>query len=592
VSPLPPPISAHRLIGDGRGAALVLPTGEIDWWCAPRFDSPPRLWSLLDPDGARARFVGVRPVDRRDEPAGPTALTCVRADCGLVEVWDALVEDRLVRLVRCLDGPLDIVHRANLGGFDGPWLWPGGDTVLTAPAGEWAALVVSAAGVATTANGEAEARAVRFRALERGAEIPRPWLPGRHQDRAGQALAVLRACTYEGTGAMVASPVTSLPEAPGHDRQFDYRYAWLRDSSLAASVAALVGRHEMAETHLRFLCHLGDRVFESPLVDVTGGTVPQEREVAGVTGWAGSRPVRVGNAARNQIQYDALGFVVEAVSTHLQHGGRLNRETWRLIRAIADRVCVRREEETNGIWELRKPRDLVCAEIGRWIALDRALWIARGWRPWTRRRHWRAARARCRDRVLAELRDDGRLPQVYGGDPDTVDASGLLVVIFRMLDRRDLRAGRLVDAHLRLLGAGPFTYRYEPGLDDGFAGVEGAFVPCSWWAVSALASVGRLAEAEERAEALCAVLPPLLPEEMDPATGQALGNTPLVWSHMEMARALHLLDAAAVRRRFGFAGVVVWRAARHIRRRVWRRGALRGRAGTRLKATLGAKRWG
>jgi GH15 family glucan-1,4-alpha-glucosidase len=291
-----------------------------------------------------------------------------------------------------------------------------------------------------------------------------------------------------------------------------------------------------------------------------------------VRGWADSRPARVGNAARDQVQYDALGFVVEAVATHLQHGGRLDRSTWRLVRAVADRVCDRAEEETSGIWELRKPRDLVCAEIGRWIALDRAIWIARWWRPWTRRRRWRIARRECRRRVLGELRDDGRLPQVYGGDPDAVDASGLLIVIFGLLDRHDARAPRLIDAHLRLLGAGPFLYRYEPGGDDGFAGVEGTFVPCSWWAVSALAVVGRLEDAGARSDALCAALPPLLPEEMDPGSGQALGNTPLVWSHMEMARALHLIDAAHVRRRFGVPGVIVWRVGRHLRFRVPRPG--------------------
>ena len=574
MSGLPPPISAHRLLGDGRACALVLPSAEVDWWCAPRPDSPPRLWSLLDPHGARAWFPGTRPVDVRAEPAGPTALTCLRADCGLVEVWDGLLDDGLVRLVRAREGPLDLTHRASLGGFDGPWHFPETDTTLTAPPGAWMALVVSPAGVALA---DAAPLIERFRRAEEAAatRVVRPRVPSRHENRTRQALAVLRACTYDATGAMVAAPTTSLPEAPGYDRQFDYRYAWLRDSSLAASVAALVGQRDVAETHLRFLCGLGERVFEAPVFDVTGGPVPEEREVPGVAGWADSRPVRVGNAARNQIQYDALGFVVEAISTHLQHGGRLHRPTWRLVRAVADRVCARREEETSGIWELRKPRDLVGAEIGRWIALDRALWIARVYRPWTRRRRWRAARRECRERVLGELRDDGRLPQVYGGDPDDADASGLLMVIFRLLHRRDRRAARLVDAHLRLLGAGPFLYRYEPGRDDGFAGDEGAFVPCSWWAVSALAAVGRVDEAEERADALCAVLPPLLPEEIDPGTGLGLGNTPLVWSHMEMARALHLLDAAAVRHRFGVAGVMVWRLARHLRARVARPGGRR-----------------
>jgi GH15 family glucan-1,4-alpha-glucosidase len=224
---------------------------------------------------------------------------------------------------------------------------------------------------------------------EDDALVARATLPRTSPERARAALRVLRLCTYARTGAVVAAPTTSLPEAPGHDRQFDYRYTWLRDASLAVSVAALLGRGEIGEQYLRFVLRQSrDHGLPSgPMTDVRGEQVPAEREVPGVAGWAGSLPVRVGNDARDQLQYDALGLLVEAVSVHVQTGGVLTGEVWALVRRVADALSADDLDRcTSGIWELREPRDLVSADIGIWIALDRAVWIARGWRPWTRRR--------------------------------------------------------------------------------------------------------------------------------------------------------------------------------------------------------------
>jgi GH15 family glucan-1,4-alpha-glucosidase len=403
-------------------------------------------------------------------------------------------------------------------------------------------------------------------------------LPRFHTGRARDALSVLAACTYEPTGAAVAAPTTSLPEAPGHDRQFDYRYAWLRDDSLAAAVVSLLGRPDLAAAHLRFIERLDGRLLDAPVFAVDAGQVPDERDVPGVAGWQSSRPVRTGNAAKHQLQYDALGFVLDAIWVHATHGGRLTRRLWSVVRLITDRCAAPPEPATNGIWEMREAADFLSADIGRWVALDRAIRLARHRRPWTRRRHWSAARAAARERVLSELPPDGRLPQVAGGDPDRLDASGLLVVVLGLLDGRDPRAVALVDAHLRRLGTGPWLHRYPPG-DDGFAGVEGAFVPCSWWAVAALVAIGRAEEARGRIDALCAALPPLLPEEVDPRTATPLGNTPLIWSHMEMARALWMLEVDTIRRRWGTVGGAAWavlgtfrlrahRSFRHLRARL------------------------
>ena len=600
--PPPPPapspaIGTHRLLGNGTSAALVQRGGEIDWWCAPAFDSPPLLWSLLDPHGAAARWVGARYAGGDDRPAGPTARTLLRCRGRRVTCWDGLLADGertvLVRLVRCDDDDLDLEHELSVGGFDQPWgAWSAGRAELAscslavtgltdasvvgrrlsgrvrAPRGRWGALTVA---VGAALDATADELAERLGRAQGDVEdhLRRARLPRHHPERAADALTVLTACTYRPTGAVIASPTTSLPEAPGHGRQFDYRYTWLRDASLAVSVAALLGHRHTTRAYLRFVEDVvgGVQVPATPLTDIRGGTVPEEREVDGVRGWGESRPVRVGNGARDQVQYDALGMLVEGVSVHLQTGGALRPSTWSMVQDVADQLADDDDPTapSSGIWELRKPAPLVSGDVGRWLALDRAVWIARMRHPLRRRRHWKRARDAARARVVAALGDDGGLPQSYGEQPRQADASALMAALFGMV--RGEQARRLVDVTIRDLEAGPHLYRYEPGGNDGFSGREATFVPMSWWAVAALAAVGRVDDARARADALCAVLPRLLAEEFDPENAMSLGNVPLVWSHIAAARALYILDAAVLRRRYGSVGLTLWRVGRYLRLR-------------------------
>ncbi len=361
---LAPAIGPHRVLSNRRSAALCRPGGELNWWCAPRFDSRPLLWSLLDPMGAGAAWRSTRLIRADQHPAGPTTHTVVRTGQHCVELWDGLVivEEAtvLVRLLRSCGPAVQLVHELRLGGFDQPFaLWTGTDavglddqvSVLGAAShgtdGQWLRSTLIAdrgwtgLGICVGAQpdlGVDDLVAALHRAEREAAGSRTTRLPRYHPERGADALAVLRACTYEPTGAVVASPTASLPESPGADRQFDYRFTWLRDAGLAVSVASLLGRRDMAETYLRFLLSTLDdhHLPPGPVVAVDGLAVPEEREVPGVAGWAQSTPVRVGNAAAGQVQHDALGMVVESISVYLQTGGHLDDRTWAMVCAIAE----------------------------------------------------------------------------------------------------------------------------------------------------------------------------------------------------------------------------------------------------------------
>jgi Glycosyl hydrolases family 15 len=554
-----PPIAAHRLLSDGCSTALVRPDGEIDWWCWPRMHSTPQCWSLLDPRGGALRFPEAVHAASDEDPAAPATRTQLRIGDQLVECRDALLQrddtTELVRIVRAIHTDLDIVHETRLGGFGGDPVDPalavhGGEltvdedgrirTRLRAAIGEWTAIVI------TSLSPQLDPADLLTR-IDRATADHRKVLDGARYpavdpQRCRDALAVLHACTDLGTGAVIASPTTSLPEVIGGDRQFDYRYSWLRDASTSVAIASCLGQRDLADRYTSYLDDLGpDGILRSPMSEATGGPVPDEKEVDGVAGWNDSRPVRVGNAAASQVQYDAIGMALEALCVHTRRFSRLSARRWEVIQALANRVAdADPDEVSNGIWELRDAGLLVSADIGRWLALDRAIKLARFRRPFGIETSWIRTRDFVRDRVLGAIRDDGSLPQTYG--KDHIDASALLLVMQRLIPPGDPRATRLVDATIAALGCGPFLYRYPPDGSDGFSAGEAPFVPASWWAVTALAVLGRNEEAAARAEALCAVLPRLQSEEFDPTRGESLGNVPLVWSHAEAARALYEID--------------------------------------------------
>ena len=583
---------------------MITPVGAIDWWCRDRFDATPTFWSLLDGEGGSSSWLDAQIATWDHEPAGPTARTIVRIDGRRVLLWDGVIEDgassALVRLVRAESGsPFEVRHRIVAGGFDAPHQrWQGngagassdqlavvgGHVVISADASElvssvcvdadsWTGVVILGAASAAV-DDDIAAWVERMTAAEHEErrfleDIP---LPHDHPSRAVDALRVLRVLTDRNTGAPVAAPTTSLPESPGGDRQYDYRYAWLRDAAYAVATAALLGRRRAADSYLQFLAGVVDRYgAELPsLTTTTGDPVPAEREVPGVAGWAGSVPVRVGNVAFGQRQLDSLATVLDAIGTHLSCGARLTGSAWSIVDRLATMLAEAPYEPTSGIWELRRPRLLVTDELARWIGLDTAERIRRRHRPWVRRPDWKIAKARTFRRVHAALdHDSGMLPRGFDG-PRTADAATLLAVIHGFYPRTSDTARRLVRSTVAALEEGPFLRRQPQDPADPDT-IEGAFLPASWWAVTALATIGDLDAAARRADDMCTQLPPLLAEEWDVGAQEALGNTPLLWSHTETARSLYRLQQARIRHRSGRVGLAVWRAGRILRVRLRRR---------------------
>ena len=377
--------------------------------------------------------------------------------------------------------------------------------------------------------------------------------------------------TDRDSGAPVAAATTSLPEAPGHDRQYDYRYAWLRDAAYAVATAALLGRNQASRNYLAFVGALMDRYGDHlpPLTTTAGAPVPEERDIAGIAGWANTQPVRVGNAAASQRQLDSPATVLDAIRTHLACGNPMTATTWRIVDRLATMLADAPFEPTSGIWELRQPQLLVTDELARWIGLDKAEQIRRRHRPWLRRPHWTRARHTAWKRVDATLdHDTGMLPQSFHGPP-TVDAATLLAVIHGFYPRRSDKAKRLVHATVAALEEGPFLRRH-PIDDTNPETREGAFIPVSWWAVTALATIGDLTTAHQRADDMCLHLPPLLSEEWSVEHDEPLGNTPLLWSHTETARALYHLHQERIRHRHGTPALKLWQTGRNLRLRTGR----------------------
>jgi alpha,alpha-trehalase len=599
-----PPIADYAFLSNCHTGALVAPDGAIDWLCVPRFDSPSAFGSLLDREAGSFRFgpFGIdHPTTRIYEPGTNVLATTWKTPSGWILVRDALTigprehEDKitphtrppddedadhlLVRTVLCLEGRVEIELICELafgyGRAPAQWSMVGSDR-RTADAsgagqtmrlrtdlalgiegnrirahhvlapGERAYCVLSwAEGLAVPQNAEeAEARiaaTIRYwRAWLGAARIP----DHRYRSQIQRSALVIKGLTYIPTGAAVAALTTSLPETPGGERNWDYRYTWMRDATFMLHALHWLNLDWEADEFMEFVADL-ETTKDGALQIMYG--IDGRRELTESTrddlsGYAGARPVRVGNAAFSQHQNDVFGAVLDSILLHTRRNQRLPRRLWPIVESQA--ACATRvwREPDQGIWEARgAPRHYVSSKLMCWVALDRASKLAEIRGDPKAAVTWRATADEIHADILAHgVSDRGVLRQHY--ETDALDASTLLAGSFGFLAPEDKRLRNTVLAIAEKLTENGFVLRYRTEeTDDGLSGKEGTFLICSFWLVSALAIIGETQRARDLMERLLRIASPLglYAEEFDPSTGRHLGNFPQAFSH------LALIEAAA-----------------------------------------------
>jgi alpha,alpha-trehalase len=365
---------------------------------------------------------------------------------------------------------------------------------------------------------------------------------------------VLQALTFEPTGAIVAAPTTSLPEAVGGERNWDYRYTWVRDACLTMDALWVAACPDEAHKFFGFLAgaaasQLHRGVDLQIMFGIGGERDLTERELPHLRGWRGSRPVRVGNGAWNQRQLDVYGELLSAAQRLVEQLGELDPATRRFLVAAADTAAVRWREQDQGIWEVRgEPRDFLSSKLMCWVAVDRAIALADLLGAKDRVEGWTAARDEIRAAILERGWSDraGAFAQAFGADE--LDASNLLLAITGFLPGDDPRMKATIDATAeRLTDERGLVWRYRAA--DGLEGEEGTFLLCTFWLAQAQAMAGEVAEARatfERAVAYANDVG-LLAEEVDASGAEMIGNYPQAFSHIGLVNAAWAISEAEQR---------------------------------------------
>jgi GH15 family glucan-1,4-alpha-glucosidase len=598
------PIADYAFLSNCHTGALVAPDSAVDWLCVPRFDSPSIFASLLDRQGGFFRFAPFglsHPADRAYVPGTNVLVTTWRTPEGWVEVRDALTmgpwehedtvtphtrppsdvdaDHMLVRTVECISGRVEMElvcepafeYGAQMASWslvegsrhsadatvDGLTVRLTSDLSLGAEGnrvrshhtlveGERAYCALSwAEGLAAPTDvDDAFARVHRTVTYWRG-WLDRARIPDhRWRDPIQRSALAIKGLTYMPTGATLAALTTSLPETPGGERNWDYRFTWMRDTTFTLQALHFLTLDGEADEFMEFIADLEPTEDGSLQImyGIDGRRDLTETTLDHLSGYVGARPVRVGNGAYNQKQNDVFGAVLASIWLHTNHSRRLPRRLWPIVESQAECAMQVWEQPDQGIWEARgDPKHYVSSKIMCWVALDRAAQLASLRGDAEKADRWAATAQDIRQDVLAKgVTADGVLRQHY--ETDALDSSVLLGAIFGFLPPDDPRLKATVDAISEGLTENGFVLRYVTGeTDDGMSGKEGTFLICSFWLVSALAIVGELQDARDMMEKLLRVASPLglYAEEFDVDTGRHLGNYPQAFSH------LALIEAAA-----------------------------------------------
>jgi GH15 family glucan-1,4-alpha-glucosidase len=591
------PIREYALVGDGRTSALIASDGSVDWLCLPNVDSPSVFARILDAErGGSFRLEPTAPFEaerRYLERSNVLETTFATAE-GSVRVTDAMTLSDSSRLsplrelVRKVDALAGIVPLR--WAFEPRFDYGRAQTRIERRAGRWfahagsSALVLSLCDVGegelhdgaitgelSLAPGESGlfslAATDKEPAVMPGREdsearlerTKRFWLEwsdrtsyeGAWPDAVTRSVLALKLLTFAPSGAIVAAPTTSLPEWIGGGRNWDYRFTWLRDASWSLDAMLRLGYHDEAHAFFWWLMH-ASRLTQPRLqilYRIDGSIHTEERELSHLAGYRGSRPVRIGNGAREQVQLDVYGAVLEAIWLYGKAVGRLDGDTGREVGRIADFVAEHWSDPDNGIWEVRDERTHYIQSKGLcWVALDRACKLAEEGLIPDRGRRWRGAADDLKAWVDEHGWDDRLQSYVRAPDLRELDASLLTLAVLGYDRDRSPRIEATVAAVERELREGPYVYRYRG--DDGLKGEEGAFLTCSFWLVDAYARCGRLDDANALMEELLGLANDvgLYSEEISPRTGEFLGNFPQGLTHLALiSAAVTIADAEAGR---------------------------------------------
>jgi GH15 family glucan-1,4-alpha-glucosidase len=596
------PIGAYGLLADCNTAALVDSRGSIDWLCLPRYDSPAVFARILDHD---AGHWSIRPVKRftttrRYLPGTLVLETTFETEDGIIRLTDALVfasgqrghalgRDSPRELLRLLEGvrgqvaiAMELVPRPEFGlvrplfrasEFGGRTF--GGPNQIVVSSGI-RVVVQNAAMRAAAQIGERDSVGFAMRwvppeansapvtaaedvsgQIEDTVEGWRSWeaehdiYEGPHRELVRLSSRVLKGLTYRPTGAIVAAPTTSLPETIGGERNWDYRYSWIRDASMTVEALYIGACSDEAGEFTSFMTSsAGGGGSLQIMYGIAGEHDLSERELPHLRGWRDSAPVRVGNGAWNQTQLDVYGELLNTLHLYRGQLGELHPEIQLFIAELADTAARRWTEPGSGLWEMRgEPRHHLSGKVLCWTALDRAVKLESSLGAHARTEAWAEERDRIRDAILQRGWSERRQAYAQSFDSDELDGSVLLMPIVEFLPATDARTLSTIEVIARELTEDGLVLRYanEEGLNaDGLSGEEGTFVICSFWLASCLALAGQIERAEKLFDRLVGYANDLglLAEEVDATSGELLGNFPQAFSHIGLIGAAWRIDQA------------------------------------------------